>query len=368
MKITINRDSLLKPLQVVSGVVEKRQTLPILSNVLLVVEDQKLTLTGTDLEVELTASTTDLQTNGSGEVTLPARKFMDICKSFPDSSSMLDIMLEDNKAVIRSGKSRFTLATLPATDFPFSESIKAAREFTVSQGILKHLIEQTHFCMANQDVRYYLNGLLLEMNPTSLRAVATDGHRLALSEQKCDIISGDITQIIIPRKGIMELSRLLNDSDADCKIQINTNYVRIDLGNTIFTSKLIDGRFPDYDRVIPKGGKKIVTANRELLRQGLLRASILSNEKYRGIRMNFSNNLLRATVNNPEQEEAIEEIDISYQDSDLEIGFNVAYLVEALNSIKSDEIEMTLIDPNSSCVITALGDDSSRYVVMPMRL
>jgi DNA polymerase-3 subunit beta len=367
MKITINRDSLLKPLQVVSGVVEKRQTLPILSNVLLVVDGDKLTLTGTDLEVELTASTSDIKCDCNGEVTIPARKFIDICKSLPDSS-VVDIVIEDNKAIIRSGKSRFTLATLPATDFPSSESVTAAREFTVSQGILKHLIEQTYFCMANQDVRYYLNGLLLELKPNYLRAVATDGHRLALSEKECEIQPGDISQIIIPRKGIIELSRLLHDSDESCTVQINTNFVRIDLGDTVFTSKLIDGRFPDYDRVIPKGGQKIVTANRELMRQGLLRASILSNEKYRGIRMNFSNNLLRATVNNPEQEEAIEEIDINYQDDDLEIGFNVAYLVDALNSIKSDEIEMTLLDPNSSCVITALGDDSSRYVVMPMRL
>ncbi|MCW8919504.1 MAG: DNA polymerase III subunit beta [Gammaproteobacteria bacterium] len=368
MKITINRDSILKPLQVVSGVVEKRQSLPILSNVLLVVEDLKLTLTGTDLEVELTASTSDLQANGSGEITLPARKFMDICKSFPETSSTLDILIEENKAIIRSGKSRFTLTTLPATDFPSSEKVTAAREFIVTQATLKHLIEQTHFCMANQDVRYYLNGLLLEMNPTLIRAVATDGHRLALSEQKCEIKSGDSTQIIIPRKGIMELNRLLDDADTNCTVQVNPNYVRINLGNTIFTSKLIDGRFPDYERVIPKGGKKIVTANRELLRQGLLRASILSNEKYRGVRMNFSPNLLRATVNNPEQEEAIEEIDINYQDEELEIGFNVSYVVEALNSIKSDEVEITLMDPNSSCVITALGDDSSRYVVMPMRL
>lgn len=367
MKITINRDSLLKPLQVVSGVVEKRQTLPILSNVLLVVDGDKLTLTGTDLEVELTASTSDLQSTDSGEITLPARKFMDICKSLPDSS-LVDLVIEDNKAIIRSGKSRFTLATLPSSDFPSSESITAAREFSISQGILKHLIDQTYFCMANQDVRYYLNGLLLELNPSSLRAVATDGHRLALSEKECEISAGDINQIIVPRKGIMELTRLLSDSDNSCTVQINNNFVRIDLGDIIFTSKLIDGRFPDYDRVIPKGGQKIVTANRELMRQGLLRASILSNEKYRGIRMNFSNNLLRATVNNPEQEEAIEEIDVNYQDEELEIGFNVAYLVDALNSIKSDEVEMTLLDPNSSCVITALGDDSSRYVVMPMRL
>lgn len=367
MKITINRDSLLKPLQVVSGVVEKRQTLPILSNVLFVVEDNKLTLTGTDLEVELTSICSDIQSSGDFDVTLPARKFMDICKSLPDSASV-DITVEDNKAIIRSGKSRFTLATLPARDYPSSESITAAREFSISQGILKHLIDQTYFCMANQDVRYYLNGLLLELNPNSLRAVATDGHRLALSEKLCDISPGDISQIIIPRKGIMELTRLLSDSDSGCLVQINTNFVRIDLGDIVFTSKLIDGRFPDYDRVIPKGGQKIVTANRELLRQGLLRASILSNEKYRGIRMNFSSNLLRATVNNPEQEEAVEEIDINYQDDDLEIGFNVSYLVDALNSIKSDEIEMTLLDPNSSCVVTALGDDSSRYVVMPMRL
>ena len=367
MKITINRDSLLKPLQVVSGVVEKRQTLPILSNVQLVVDNNKLTLTGTDLEVELMASTTELQSSDNGEITLPARKFMDICKSLPESS-ILDIDVDETKAVLRSGKSRFTLATLPTTDFPSSESITAAREFTISQGILKHLIDQTYFCMANQDVRYYLNGLLLELNPTSLRAVATDGHRLALSEKGCDISPGDINQIIVPRKGIMELTRLLADSDDGCTVQINNNFVRIDLGDIVFTSKLIDGRFPDYDRVIPKGGQKIVTANRELMRQGLIRASILSNEKYRGIRMNFTNNLLRATVNNPEQEEAVEEIDISYQDDELEIGFNVAYLVDALNAINADEIEMTLLDPNSSCVITAMGDDSSRYVVMPMRL
>lgn len=367
MKITINRESLLKPLQVVSGVVEKRQTLPILSNVLMVVNGSKLILTGTDLEVELTASTSDLQSADNGELTLPARKFMDICKSLPETSTV-DIDVDESKAIIRSGKSRFTLATLPTTDFPSSESITAAREFTISQGILKHLIDQTYFCMANQDVRYYLNGMLLEMSPTSLRSVATDGHRLALSEKSCEISAGDINQIIVPRKGIMELTRLLSDSDSGCKVQINNNFIRIDLGEIIFTSKLIDGRFPDYDRVIPKGGQKVVTANRELMRQGLIRASILSNEKYRGIRMNFSTNLLRATVNNPEQEEAVEEIDINYNDEELEIGFNVSYLVDALNSIKSDEIEMTLIDPNSSCVITAMGDDSSRYVVMPMRL
>ncbi len=292
---------------------------------------------------------------------------MDICKSLPENAE-LSITIDENKALIRSGKSRFTLSTLPAHDFPSTEKISGAREYRVTQAILKHLIEQTAFCMANQDVRYYLNGLLLELRPNALRTVATDGHRLALCDMESEIIPGDINQIIIPRKGVVELSRLLSDSDDTCTIQLNANHIRIDLGDIIFLSKLIDGRFPDYDRVIPKGGDKLVTADRETLRQGLLRASILSNEKYRGIRMNFSNSLLRATVNNPEQEEAEEEIDINYQGEELEIGFNVAYLVDALNAIKQEEVQLTLLDANSSCLINGIGDQSSRYVVMPMRL
>jgi len=366
MKFRISREALLKPLQVVSGVVEKRQTLPILSNVLLSVSGNRLTLTGTDLEVEMTAAT-DLVGAEEGESTLPARKFMDICKSLPEGAE-LDISIDAQRAQIRSGKSRFTLATLAANDFPATEKITGAREYSVTQAMLKGLIEQTAFCMANQDVRYYLNGLLLELKQDLLRAVATDGHRLALSEVQCNLVPGDINQIILPRKGVMELSRLLGESDDECKLELNANFIRIVLGDVTFTSKLIDGRFPDYDRVIPKGGEKIVTADREILRQGLQRASILSNEKYRGIRLNFANNTLRATVNNPEQEEAQEELDVNYAGDEIEIGFNVAYLVDALNAIKQDSVEVTLIDANSSCLIRGVDDSSSRYVVMPMRL
>lgn len=366
MKFKISREALLKPLQVVSGVVEKRQTLPILSNVLISIQSDRLTMTGTDLEVELTASTS-LDAAEDCEITLPARKFMDICKSLPEGSD-IHIAIDGDRATIHSGKSRFTLSTLPSTDFPATEKVTGAREYTVPQATLKHLIEQTHFCMANQDVRYYLNGLLLELRQNALRAVATDGHRLALSEAECEIIPGDINQIIMPRKGVTELSRLLEDSDQGCNIELNSNFIRVDLGEIVFTSKLIDGRFPDYDRVIPKGGDKIVKANRETLRQGLLRASILSNEKYRGIRLNFANNMLQATVNNPEQEEAQEELDVNYDGEEIEIGFNVSYLVDALNAIKQDEIEIILIDANSSCLIHGLDDASSRYVVMPMRL
>lgn len=366
MKFRISREAILKPLQVVSGVVEKRQTLPILSNVLISVVENRLTLTGTDLEVEMTASA-DLQGAENGESTFPARKFMDICKSLPEGAE-IDISLDDQRALIRSGKSRFTLATIASTDFPATEKITAAKEYTLSQAQLKQLIDQTAFCMANQDVRYYLNGLLLELKQDALRAVATDGHRLALCEVKCDLVPGDVTQVIVPRKGVMELSRLLSDSDDSCKLELNANFLRISFDNMVFTSKLIDGRFPDYDRVIPKGGDKVVVAERDVLRQGLQRASILSNEKYRGIRLSFSNDILKATVNNPEQEEALEEIDVNYGGDEIEIGFNVAYLVEALNAIKQDSVELTLIDANSSCLLRGVDDAASRYVVMPMRL
>lgn len=366
MKFNISREALLKPLQIASGVVEKRQTLPILSNVLLNIQSDRLTITGTDLEVELTASTV-LENAEEGEVTLPARKFVDICKSLPDEA-MLEITIDDQRALIRSAKSRFTLATLSANDFPATEKVTGAREYSLPQATLKHLIDQTHFCMANQDVRYYLNGLLIELRQNALRAVATDGHRLALCEAQLDLIPGDISQIILPRKGVMELSRLLSEIDEGCKIELNSNFIRIDMGETVFTSKLIDGRFPDYDRVIPKGGDKVVTANRDVLRQGLLRTAILSNEKYRGIRLHFADNTLQATVNNPEQEEAQEELDVNYAGEPIEIGFNVSYLVDALNAIKQEEVELILIDANSSCLINGAGDTSCRYVVMPMRL
>ena len=367
MNIRITREALLKPLQLVSGVVEKRQTMAILSNVLLHASAGKLTLTGTDLEVELTASVAIEGDSVEGEITLPARKFMDICKSLPDEA-MLDIRIEDNRALIRSGKSRFTLATLPATDFPATEKITGAREYAVTQSSLRYLLEQTQFCMANQDVRYYLNGLLLELRSGGLRTVATDGHRLALCDIETDLVPGDISQIIIPRKGVMELSRLLQDSKEPCHIQLNSNFLRITLDDVVFTSKLIDGRFPDYERVIPQGGDKILIADKASLHHGLQRASILSNDKFRGVRLNISNNLLRATVNNPEQEVAEEEIDVQYQGEELEIGFNVSYLLDALNAINESEVKITLIDQNSSCVLHGVGGESARYVVMPMRL
>lgn len=366
MKFTISREALLKPLQVVGGVVEKRQTLPILANVLVQVDKGNLTLTGTDLEVELTA-TAAVENGNDGEITLPARKFSDICRALPEQA-MLEIVVEGDKALIRSGKSRFSLSTLPATEYPATESVAGAFRLTIAQDVLKGLLEQTHFCMANQDVRYYLNGLLLEMKGGHLRAVATDGHRLAISETDCPEVAAEERQVIIPRKGVLELSRLLGDGGAQCEVVVGSNHIRVALGDVVMTSKLVDGRFPDYERVVPKVGERLVNADRNLLRQALQRTSILSNEKYRGIRLQFERNLLKATVNNPEQEEAEEEVEITYDGAEFEIGFNVSYLLDALNVVKQDQVVLSMNDANSSCLIYGSGDKTSRYVVMPMRL
>ena len=366
MRFTISRDMLIKPLQTVGGVVEKRQTLPILANVLVQVSAGRLSMTGTDLEVELVASV-PLEGAEPGEITLPGRKFMDICRALPDSAQ-IDVTVEGDKALIKAGRSRFTLSTLPANDFPTTEAIKGTFEFELSQGDLKSLIEQTQFSMANQDVRYYLNGILLEIENGSIRMVATDGHRLAMSELSTELAVGDKRQVIIPRKGVLELSRLLSTENTECKVQLNPNHIRITMGDIIFTSKLVDGRFPDYERVIPKGGDKLVTADRLVLKEGLQRTAILSNEKYRGIRLAFKNNMLHASVNNPEHEEAEDELPVEYAGPELEIGFNVSYVLDVLNVIKQNSVEMLLSDSNSSCLIRGAGDNASRYVVMPMRL
>ncbi|PKM42807.1 MAG: DNA polymerase III subunit beta [Gammaproteobacteria bacterium HGW-Gammaproteobacteria-1] len=366
MKFTISREALLKPLQVVGGVVEKRQTLPILANVLIQVDKGKLTLTGTDLEVELTA-TALVENSVDGEITVPARKFSDICRALPDQAT-IEVSLDGDKALIRSGKSRFSLSTLPATEYPATEGVTGAFRLTLAQDVFKGLLEQTHFCMANQDVRYYLNGMLLEMKTGQLRTVATDGHRLAISEVDCPDVAGEERQVIIPRKGVLELSRLLGDGETTCELVVSSNHIRVALGDIVMTSKLVDGRFPDYDRVVPKAGERQVTADRNLLRQALQRTSILSNEKYRGIRLQFEHNLLKATVNNPEQEEAEEEVEVEYDGSEFEIGFNVSYVLDALNVVKQDQVVLSMTDANSSCLIHGAGDSASRYVVMPMRL
>lgn len=366
MKFTIQREALLKPLQTVCGVVERRQTLPILSHVLLRTQNGQLSMIGTDLEVEMLAST-PLQTSNDAEITIPARKFMDICRTLPENAN-IELSVDGERAVIRAGRSRFTLATLPAGDFPSVDATTDGTSFSLPQKALKFLIDHTAFAMAQQDVRYYLNGLMLELSPNLLRAVATDGHRLALCETTLELSVVESRQIIVPRKGVMELARLLEDNDTEVKVKVGNNHLTLSVGDLVFTSKLIDGRFPDYQRVLPEASDKFLVADKDTLKQSLTRASILSNEKYRGIRLLLAANKLRIFANNPEQEEAEEEIEVSYTAAELEIGFNVNYLLDALNAITESKVSVGFTDANSSCLITADGSNACRYVVMPMRL
>ncbi len=367
MQFEISREALIKPLQLVTGVVERRQTLPVLSNVLLVLDKGTLSLTGTDLEVELVGRVAIASGSEEGEITVPARKLMDICKSLPDDA-ILKFEFEGNKAVIRFGRSRFSLSTLPANDFPAIEESAGTLEFSLPQRMLKVMLDNTSFAMAQQDVRYYLNGLLFEVSADYLRVVATDGHRLALRTEALTIPTATKGQVIVPRKGILELSRLLADSDDEVRIVLGSNHIRAHTPNFTFTSKLVDGKFPDYDRVLPKGGDKILTAGRSDLRQALNRTAILSNEKFRGIRLLLSNDELKIVANNPEQEEAEEIINVEYRGAPLEIGFNVSYLVDVLSVVHTDSVQLILSDSNSSVLLKAAEDNPSLYVVMPMRL
>lgn len=364
MKFSAEREAILTPLHAVIGVVERRQTMPVLANVLLVAKDQRLIVTATDLEVELSA-TGIASIQDAGEVTVPGRKFLDIIKALPDKAS-ITFSIEGERAVIRSGKSRFTLAILSATDFPTAENIDVKQKFTLPQADMKTLLDKTHFSMAQQDVRYYLNGLLFELVDQQLRLVATDGHRLALAEAKLKDPVASL-QVILPRKGVLELQRILG-SQGEVEISISANHMRVTVDGVRFTSKLIDGRFPDYGRVIPHEPNRIVGADRVSLRTALQRAAILSNEKYRGIRLTLKPGLLVLQAHNPEQEEAEEELEVTHTGEVMEIGFNVNYLMEALAAVDGDLVELGFMDGNSSCLIKAPDAVSSRYVVMPMRL
>jgi DNA polymerase-3 subunit beta len=367
MKFSISRDALLKPLNLVAGVVERRQTLPILANVLMVLDGERLSLTGTDLEVELVGRVQLAASGDSGEVTVPARKLVDICKSLPEGSD-IDFSVQDGKVTVKSGRSRFTLSTLPAREFPNVEDSMGTHQFTLKQGELKRLIDRTGFAMAQQDVRYYLNGMLWELSGKQLRVVATDGHRLALCTlpHKVDV-NGD-TQVILPRKGVLELSRLLLEEDAEIAVVIGSNHIRATTNDFTFTSKLVDGKFPDYQRVLPRSPDKSVFGSRLELRQAFTRTAILSNEKYRGVRLKLTDNSLDIVANNPEQEEAEETVPVEYRGDSLEIGFNVSYLLDVLGVLSGEKVKLSLSDPNSSALLEESDEGDSIYVVMPMRL
>lgn len=368
MKFSVSRDALLRPLQLVAGVVEKRQTLPALANVLVVLDGQQLSLTGTDLEVEIIGRVSLESAGTGGEITVPAKKFLDICRSLPDGS-VIEFVYHDQKITVKSGRSRFTLSTLPASEFPAIELGENDLSFRCDQGEVKRLIDRTSFAMAQQDVRYYLNGMLWELHDDVLRVVATDGHRLAMCTRPVNIaVNGEVKQAILPRKGVIELARLLSEPEKSVELIIGNNHIRAITDSFVFTSKLVDGKFPDYERVLPRNGDKIVLGNREELRQAFARTSILSNEKYRGVRFVLTEGQVTITANNPEQEEAEEQVAVEYEGPPIEVGFNVSYLQDVANVISSESLRITLADSNSSALVEDPDNGDSLYVVMPMRL
>jgi DNA polymerase-3 subunit beta len=365
MKFSAGREAILAPLQAVIGVVERRQTMPILANVLISGRGEELSITATDLEVELVAKAR-VNLQQGGEITVPGRKLLDIVRALPEQANV-SIAVEGEKATVKSGKSRFTLTTLPASDFPTIEDIRAEQSLTIAQAALKRLLDKTHFSMAQQDVRYYLNGMLLEIVDKLVRTVATDGHRLAYCETELETAVGTSQQVIVPRKGVLELQRLLG-SEGTVEVSVGTNHIRAQIGDIRFTSKLIDGRFPEYGRVIPANPPRQVKADRDVLRAALQRAAILSNEKYRGIRLAVKTNALVLQSHNPEQEEAEEELEVAYDGEEVEIGFNVNYLLDALAAVDGSDVQLGLTDANNSCLVTSPAVTTSKYVVMPMRL
>lgn len=367
MQIKINREVLLKPLNNVTGIVERRHTLPILSNLLLNLSAQEMHLTATDLEMQISLK---MQTDIQGELstTISAKKLLDICRSLPENTA-IEMISQDNRMTLKAGKSRFNLQTLPAADYPLMTKASGDNHhFSISQSELKRLLKQVEFAMAQQDIRYYLNGLLLEVNGNTLHVVGTDGHRLSYTSTTLDM-NFEKTEVIIPRKTVLELTKLLDDqSDSPVVVNLLNGQVSFEFGDIQLISKVIDGKFPDYNRVIPNGHQNTFLVHRQQMLSSLQRASILSNEKYRSIRMVISQGLLKLISNNTEQEEAEEELDIDYTNTPLDIGFNVTYLIDVLNHLNDEHIQFAFADANSSCLITANSDDQYKYVVMPMRI
>jgi DNA polymerase-3 subunit beta len=366
MKFTLIRETLLKPLQQVTSALSSRPLQPILNHLLLQINEAGLSLTGTDLEVEMVVQLPLIGDYQCGSITVPARKFLEICRGLPEASS-LSMTLVKNQAILQSGRSRFVLATLPAEHFPNLESWHDQVTFSLPQSTLKRLIDRTQFSMAHQDVRYHLNGMLFETGPQLLRTVATDGHRLAVCNHALTE-RVPVQAVIVPRKGVLELSRLLDGGENPVQLQFGRNNIRATLNNTIFTAKLLDGRFPNYRAVLPQQADKILEADGQQLRQALIRAAILSNEKCRGVRLFLTPGELKITANNPEQEEAEELLAVDYHQAPLEIGLNVSYLLDILNALKCDRVRLCLTDGSSGMTIEDSSHQEAYYVVMPLRL
>jgi DNA polymerase-3 subunit beta len=363
----VQRDVVLLPLQSVSGVVERRHTLPILSNVLLELNDGALALTATDLEIQVASRSPVDGAAVAQSTTVSARKFQDILRALPEGSSLV-LDMQDKRLQIRAGKSRFSLQTLPAQDFPkLAPAGAASAVLELPQKDLKRLFARVHYAMAQQDIRYYLNGLLLSIGTQGVTVVATDGHRLALASLPSPSETAKV-DVILPRKAVIELTKLLGDSEASVRLEVRENQVAFSFGVVELVTKVVDGKFPDYQKVIPAGYQRKFLLDRLPLQQALMRAAILSNEKFRGVRWVLTENSLRIASSNTEQEEAEEELEVSYSGEPLDVGFNVSYLLDVLANVSPEQVECALGDANSSMLITLPGDEHFKYVVMPMRI
>ena len=366
--VQLERDALLRPLQAVTGIVEKRHTLPILSNLLLERKQGYLMLMATDLEIQVATRTALGKEAGEDMgLTVSARKLQDILRSLPEGSeTVLDV--QNNRLQVRSGKSRFNLQTLPVADFPtMADPGSAQATVALPQKALRELLLLVQFAMAQQDIRYYLNGLLLVVEAGQIKVVATDGHRLSyagrpLGQQQ------ERREVILPRKAVLELARLLTDSEDPVTVELFASLVRFSFGESVLTTKIIDGKFPDYTRVVPTNYQRRFSIKRLELLQSLQRAAILSNEKFRGVRWMLVPQCLRISCTNNEQEEAQEELEVSWSGETLDIGFNITYLLDVLNNVHSDAVECAFGDANSSMLITVPDNQEFRYVVMPMRI
>ncbi len=366
MQLTIDREKLLKPLQLITNTVDKKQALPILSNILFKLDGQRLTLLGTDLEIELIKYVHLDQVVATEQLAIPAKKLHDICRALPPEAS-IQFSQQGNQLSLRSGKSRFTLSLMHAEEFPTLECETAPKHtFTLPAMLLRHLLVKTHFAMAQQDVRYFLNGLYLDFSANMLSAVATDGHRLAMCTQTLDFSLAERVSVLLPRKAIIELIKLLEASDAAIDFCIGDNYVSIRSEDYSFTSKLIEGTFPEYRALIPKVTDKIAIIQKEVLRDALSRVAVLSNEKYRGAWLTFENNRLKLQANNPDKDEAEEEVAIDYASDSIRLGCNVTYLLDVLSVIEEEVIRIYLTE--TSLLVQALSSDNEYYVVMSMRL
>ena len=365
MNIQINRDTLLKPLSAVTGIVERRHTLPILSNLLLEAQQDRLVLTATDLEMQISLAI-DTAVGGELATTISAKKLLDICRSLPENAD-ITMTTQESRIQVKAGKSRFNLQTLPAADYPVMSKGQTQTVIKLSQRLLKRLFKQVEFAMAQQDIRYYLNGLLFEVSGNRLNVVGTDGHRLSYTSTQLEQ-EYEKQELILPRKTIIELIKLLDDSEEEVSIETANGQVNFSFGEIRLISKVIDGKFPDYTRVIPVGHKNSFTIERMDILLSMQRASILSNEKYRGIRMVLGNGNLRMISTNSEQEEAEEELEIAYTGDPIDIGFNVTYMIDVLNNVASEQIVFSFADANSSCLVTVPDDNDYKYVVMPMRI